>query len=143
MAGKSPDRHWKTTDYKMSGQLKKLENEQDDLLKTFDGHLADVKIHLAEKKPIPLEKDYQFFFETYDDLKENRKQQRQHLKSKYLESFNGDTEQKLGEKNHTLKWLVEQIPKLRKIEDYRNCVFNPRKHTLQLYTMAEKCISFL
>ena len=75
----------------MSGQLKKLENEQAYLLKTFDGHLA-VEIHLAEKKPIPGEKVYQCFFETYDDLKENRKQQRQFLKPKYLENFDGDTE---------------------------------------------------
>ena len=82
MAGKSPDRHWKKTDYEMSGQLKKLENEQADLLITFDGHLADVKIQVAEKKPIPVEKTYPGFFETYGDLKENRKHQRQLLKPK-------------------------------------------------------------
>ena len=143
MAGKSPDKLWKTTGYTMSGQLKTLENEQADLLKTFDGHLTDVKIHLAEKKQIPVEKAYQCFFETYDDLKDNRKQQRQLLKPKYLESFDGDTERKLGEKKQTLKWLVEQIPNLRKIEDYRNCVFIPRKDTLRLYTMAENVNRFI
>ena len=111
MAGKSPDRHWKTTDYKMSGQLKKLENEQTELLGTFDGDRADVKSHLAQKKTVSGERAYQWFFETYDDLKKNRQQHRQLLKPKYLESFNGDTEQKLSEKK-TLKWLVEQIPKL-------------------------------
>ena len=61
MAGKSPDRHWETTDYKMSGQLKKLENEQAELLKIFDGHLAYVKSHLAQKKPVSADKAYQCF----------------------------------------------------------------------------------
>ena len=76
MTGKSADRHWKTTDYKKSVQLKKLENEQAELLKTFDGHLADVKIHLAQKKPVPAERTYQGFFEAHDDCTKNRQQQR-------------------------------------------------------------------
>ena len=64
------------------------------------------------------------------------------LKTKYLESFDGDTERKLGKKKQTLKWLVEQIPKLR-IEEFRNCVFNQRKDTLRLYTMAENVNRFI
>ena len=84
MAGRSPDRHWKTTDYKMSGQLKILETEQAELLKTFDGHLADVKNHLAQKKTVSVEKAYQRFFETYDELKENRHQQKLLLKPKFF-----------------------------------------------------------
>ena len=63
MTGMSPDRHWKTADYKMSGQLKKLENEQAELLKKFDGHLADVKSQLAQKKAVSAERAYQCFFE--------------------------------------------------------------------------------
>ena len=35
MAGRGPDRHWKTADYKMSGQLKRLEIEHAELLKTL------------------------------------------------------------------------------------------------------------
>ena len=72
MAGKSPDRHWKTTDYKMSGQLKKLEKEQNELLKTFDRHDADVKAQLAQNKTVTAERVYRCFFETYDELEENR-----------------------------------------------------------------------
>ena len=75
MAGKGPDRHWKTADYKMSGQLKRLESEQSELLKTFDGHLADVKSQLAQKIAVSAERAYQCFFETYDELEENRQQQ--------------------------------------------------------------------
>ena len=40
---------------------------------------------------------------------------RQLLKSKYMESFDADTEGKLGEKKKTLKLLVEQRLKLEKI----------------------------
>ena len=137
MAGKSPDRYWKTTNYKMSESelqdVKKLESEQAELLKTFDGHVADVKSQLAQKKTISSERAYQCFFETYNELEGNRKQKRQLLKTKYLESFDGDTERKLGKKKQTLKWLVEQIPKLRTTEEFRNCVFNPRKDLAALH----------
>ena len=139
MTGKSPDRHWKTTDYKMSGQLKMLENEQAEFLKMFDGQLADVKSHLAQQKPVPVEKAYQCFSETYDYLKKNRQQQRKILKPKYFASFDGDTERQLGKNEKTIEWLVEQIPRLRDIEQYRSCVPNQRKDTMQFYTMSEKC----
>ena len=43
----------------MSGQLNRLESEQVALLKTFDGHLADVKKHLAQNKKLFAEKAYQ------------------------------------------------------------------------------------
>ena len=103
MAGKNPDKHWKPTDYKTSGQLKNLECEPAELLKTFDGHLADVKSQLAQKKTVSAEGAYQCFFETYDEIEENRKQQRQLLKPKYFESYDGDTERKLGDRKQTLK----------------------------------------
>ena len=83
-AGKSPDSHWKTADYKMSGQLKRLENEQAELLKTFDRHLADVKIQLAQKKAVSAKRTYRFLFETYDELEENRQQQRLILNQSFL-----------------------------------------------------------
>ena len=62
MTRKSLERHYETTDYKMSGHLKKLQKEQTEFLETFDGHLADVKIHLDRKKTVPEEKPYQCFF---------------------------------------------------------------------------------
>ena len=48
----------------MSGQIKRLESEQAEFLKTFDGHLADVKSHLAQKKTVSAEKANQCLFET-------------------------------------------------------------------------------
>ena len=63
MAGKNPDRHWKTTDYKMSSQLKRLESEQAELLKTFDRHLADVENHLAKNKTVSAERTDGCFFD--------------------------------------------------------------------------------
>ena len=90
MAGQSSGGLWKTTGYKMSGQLKKLENAE--LLETFDGHLADVEGRLAQKKTVSAKRAYQCFFETYEKLEENGQQQRELLKPKYLESFDGDTE---------------------------------------------------
>ena len=53
MAGQNPDRNWKTTDYKISGQLKKLENEQAELLETFDGHLAEVNLAWIRRNQCP------------------------------------------------------------------------------------------
>ena len=107
MAGKSPDRHWKTTDYKMSGQL--------ELLKTFDRHDADENAQLAQNKTVTAERVYRCFFETYDELEENRQQQRQLLKPRCLENFDADTERKLGERKNVLQWLVEKVPQLKKI----------------------------
>ena len=110
MAGNSPDRRWKTTDYKISGQLKKLEKEQTELLKTFDRQCADVKAQLTQIKTVTAERVYRCFFETYDELEENRQQQRQILKPKYLENFDAGTERKLGERKNVLQWLVEKVP---------------------------------
>ena len=81
----------------MSGQLKNLESALADLLKTFDGHLIDVKSHLAQKKRVSAKRAYQCFFETYDELEENRKQLWLLLKSKYFENFDGDTKRILKE----------------------------------------------
>ena len=75
----------------MSGQLNRLESEQAELLKIFDGHLADVKSELAQKKTISAERAYICFFETYDKSEENRKQQKLLLKQKYFENFDSDT----------------------------------------------------
>ena len=43
MASKSPNRHWKTADWKVSGQLKTLEKEQADLIKSFSRHLNELE----------------------------------------------------------------------------------------------------
>ena len=142
MAGRSPDRHSKTADYKMSGQLKRLEKEHAELLKTFDGHLADVKNQLAQKKTISAERTYQCFFEAYDELEENRKQQRLLLKPKCFEIFDSDTKRTLEEKSNALRWVVEKAPFLRNIEGLRTEVFLYWKDTLRLYTMLKKGESF-
>ena len=103
----------------MSSQLKKLEKKQTELLKRFDRHDADVKAQLAQNKSVTAERVYRFFFETYDELEENRQQQKKLLKPKYLDNFDADTEQKLGERKNVLQWLVEKVPQLKKFEECR------------------------
>ena len=74
MTGKSAHRHWKTANYKISGQLIRLDSGQTKLLKNFDGHLDDVKSHSAQKKTMSTERAYERFRETYDELEEIRQQ---------------------------------------------------------------------
>ena len=54
------------TDYKTSGQLKKLESAQAELLKTFDRHPADVKGHCNQKKTMSAEKAYRCLIPKLD-----------------------------------------------------------------------------
>ena len=48
----------------MSGQLKRLESEQAELLKTYDKHLAGVESQLSQNKTVFAERAYRCFFET-------------------------------------------------------------------------------
>ena len=137
MAEKSPNRDWKTADYKMSGQLKTLESEQAELLKTFDGHLADVKSQLAQKKAVSAETPYQCFFKTYDELDGNREQQRLILKPKYFKIFDNDTKRNLEEKSKILRWVVEKVPFLRDIERFRTELLDCRKNTIRAFQLVE------
>ena len=125
----------------MSGQLKKLENEQTELLKTFDRHDADVKAQLAQKKTVTAERVYQCFFETYDELEENIPQQRHLLKPKYLENFDADTERQLSERKNVLQRLVEKVPQLQKFEECRIEVII-FKNAIQLVKLEQKFTSF-
>ena len=104
MTGKSPSRHWKTIHWKSSGQLKTLEKEKADLLKLFSGHLTKLEGYLTQKKTMTAESAYRCFFETYDNLEVNRKQQKLILKPKYLEAFDNDTKRMLEEKSKVLRW---------------------------------------
>ena len=97
MASKSPNRHWKTADRKASGQLKTLEKEQVDLLKSFSRYLNELEGFLTQNKTMTAEGAYRCFFETYDNLEDNRQQQRLLLKPKYFESFDNDTKRMLEE----------------------------------------------
>ena len=114
-----------------SGQLRRLESEQTELFKTFDGHIDVVESHLAQYKTMSAERANRCFFESYDELEENR-QQRQLLKSNCLKSFDAHTERKLSEIQKTIKWLVEQMSKLDKIDPCRNKINNHQNDTLQL-----------
>ena len=139
MAGKSPDRHWKTADQKISGQLKKLESEHADLLKTIDGHLADVKSQLAQKKTISAERTYQCFFEIYDELEENRHKQRLLLKPKYFEFFDSDTKRILEEKSKVLRWSVESAlsPSHRNLQHWNRWLSERRTTSIQISGSSE------
>ena len=78
---------------------------------------------------------YRCFFETYDNLEDNRQQQRLLLKPKYFESFDNDTKRMLEEKSKVLRWVVDKVPDLRGIEDCRAIVFDYRKDTLREYKL--------
>ena len=58
MASIIPDRNWKTADWKAIGQLKKLEKEQSDLLKSFSRHLNELEGYLTQNKTMTAEGAY-------------------------------------------------------------------------------------
>ena len=118
MASKSPSRHWKTVDWKTSGQLKTLEKEQADLLKLFSRRVNELEGYLKQNRTITAESAYRGFFETYN-LQANRKQQRLLLKPKYLEAVDIDTKRMLEEKSKVLRSVVDQVQFLRDIEMFR------------------------
>ena len=136
MVSKSPNRHWKTADWKASGQLKTLEKEQADLLKSFSRHL-ELEGYLTQNKTMTAEGAYRCFFETCDNLEDNRQQQRLLLKPKYFESFDNDTKRMLEEKSEVLRWVVEKVPDLRDIKECRAVVVDYRKDTLRVYILFE------
>ena len=125
------DRHGKTADYKMSGQLKRLEIEQLELLKTSDGHLAYVKSRLTQKKTVSTEGSYQWFFESYDELEENRQQQKITIKTRFFENFDSDKKCILEEMSKILRWVVEKVPFLGDIERFRTEICDCRKRQLK------------
>ena len=122
MASKSPNRHWKTADWKASGQLKTLEKEQADLLKSFFRHLNELEGYLTQNKTMTAEGAYRCFFETYDNLEDNRQQQRLLLIPKYFGSFDKNTNCMLEEKRKVLRWVVDKTPHLRFFENCRAVV---------------------
>ena len=140
MASKSPNRQWKTADWKASGQLETLEKEQADLLKSFFRHLNELEGYLTQNKTMRAESAYRCFFETYDNLEDNRQQQRLLLKPKYVESFDNDTKPILEEKGKVLRWVVDKIPDLQDIEDCRAVVVDYRKDTLRWYNILEDSV---
>ena len=80
------------------------------------------------------------FFETYDNMEDNRQQQRLLLKPKYFESFDNDTKRMLEEKSKVLRWVVDKVPDLRDIEDCRAVVVDYRKDILRWYSMLEDSV---
>ena len=98
MAGKSPDRQTWKCDWRVSGQFKQLENEQNDLLKQFSRYRAEQESYLAQKKTMTGIQAYKCFYETFDQLEENRSNQMELLKPKYQEPFASDTKRMLDEK---------------------------------------------
>ena len=133
MASKSPNRYWKTADWKASGQLKTLEKEQANLFKSFSRHLNELEGYLTQNKTMTAEGAYRCFFETYDNLEDNRQQQRLLLKPIYFENFDNDTKRIIEEKSKVLRWVVDKVTDLRDIEDCRAVVVDYLKDTLREY----------
>ena len=78
---------------------------------------------------------YGCFFETYDNLEDNRQQQRLLLKPKYFESFDNDTKRIIEEKSKVLRFVVDKIPDLQDTEDCRAVVVDYRKYTMRWYNI--------
>ena len=112
MAGKSPARQTWKTDYKVSGQFKQLENEQNDLLKQFSRYRAEQESYLAQNKSMTGIQAYKRFYETFDRLEENWRDQMKLLKAKYQDPFASDTKRMLDEKRKILSWLLKEVPDL-------------------------------
>ena len=84
---------------------------------------------------------YRCFFETYDNLEDNRQQQRLLLKPKYFENSDNDNKRMLEEKSKVLRWVVDKDPDIRDIEDCRAVVVDYRKDTLQGYKLLDDSVS--
>ena len=79
MASKRPAK-LEIVDCKASGQLKTLKKEQAYLLKLFSRLLTKLERYLAQNKfsllkIFTIERAYQCFFETYNNLEYNKQQQ--------------------------------------------------------------------
>ena len=133
MASKSPSRHWKTVDWKTSGQLKTLEEEQAELLKLFSRRVTELEGYLTQNKKMTAKKAYHGFFETYENLEANRKQQSLLLKPNYLEAFGNDTKRMLVKKSKVLRWVVDKVLFLRDIEMFRTDFSGNCEDTFQAY----------
>ena len=83
---------------------------------------------------------YRCFFETFNNLEDNRQQQRLLLKPKYFENFDNDTKRLFEEKSKVLRWVVDKVPDLRDLEDCRAVVVDYRKDTLQRYKLLEDSV---
>ena len=119
MASKCPSKHWKTVDWKTSGQLKTLEKKQADLLELFSRPVTKLEGYLTQNTTMTAESSYRGFFQTYDNLEANRKQQRLLLKPKYLKAFDSDNKRMLEGKSKVLRSVVDKVPFLRDIEGFR------------------------
>ena len=133
MASKSPSRHWKTVDWKTSGQLKTLEKEQPELLKLFSRCVTELEGYLTQNKTMTAENAYHGFSGKYKNLEANRKQQRLLLKPNDLEAFGNDTKRMLEEKSKVLRWVVDKIPFLRDTEMFRTDFSGNCEDTFRAY----------
>ena len=125
MAGKSPDRQ------RVSGPFKQLENKQNDLLKQFSRCQAEQEGYLAQNKSMTGIQAYKRFYETFDRLEENRRDQMKLLKAKYQDPFASDTKRMLEEKNKILSWLLNKVPDLPTIVNLRSRASDYRANTLR------------
>ena len=138
MAGKSPDRQTWKCDWRVSGQFKQLEKEQKDLLKQFARYQAEQEGYLAQKKTMTGIQAYKYFYETFDQLEENRSNQMKLLNPKYQQPFASDTKRMLDEKKKILSWLLKEVPDLREIVNCRSQVIDYRADTLRFYEIHKR-----
>merc|ERR1711894_169293 len=79
-------------------------------LKQFSRYRAEQESYLAQNKSMTGIQAYKRFYETFDRLEENRRDQMKLLKAKYQDPFASDTKRMLDEKKKILSWLLNDVP---------------------------------
>ena len=108
------------------------------MLKQFSRYQAEQESYLAQKKTMTGIQAYKCFYETFDQLEENRSNQMELLKPKYQEPFASDTKRMLDEKRKILSWLLKEVPDLDDIVYGRSQVSDYRANTLQYYEICKR-----
>ena len=96
-----------------------------------------MKIQPAQNKTVSAEKANQGFFETYDEIEENREQQRLLLKPKFFEIFDNDNNRMLKKNCIILGLVIDKMPSLQDIEIFGSEFVDCRKDTLRAYIVMD------
>ena len=144
MSGKNPDKHLKTAAYRISGQLKRLENEQAELFRKWTDILSILKNTQPRTKnsACQMKRTNPSFFETSMNARKPTTTEAT-PEDNVSGEFRCGTQQKLGEIEKALNWLVEQIPNPGVIEEICSYVFNYRKTLCDFTQSWQKTYCFI
>ena len=83
------------------------------------------------------------FFETYDNLEDNRQQQRLLLKPNYLEAFKNDINRRLEQKSKFFVVENDELPLLRDTENFRTKFLGCWKNIFQAFKSLKAVVPIL